>query len=296
MKQIARTLTGLALAAGFAVLLPHGAHAASNVTASIDCTGTVSWRVTHAEWGQQVTPNVDGTAHVHDRPSGWWDGDGPHGDWVATGSAPSDGDVTITWTDWEGGSKLHGPIRLTVPTSCATTTTAPPVPTTVAPEPSTTAPAPTTTVAPEPSTTAPAETSTSSTSPATTAPPEPSTSATPTTKPQEPVRVTEPTVWLGTAPRPPDTPETSLLRPTPPAAAVTTVQASTTASGAPNNHTCDDADPPCRPATTAATVTQRTGRHPGTGFGLAWFLAAGLIVFASGGGCWWYQVHPRPKR
>ncbi len=295
MKHIARTLTGLALAAGFAVSLPHDAHAASNVTASIDCTATVSWRVTHAEWGQQVTVGLDGTAHVHDRPAGWWDGDGPHGDWVASGSAPTDGDVTITWTDWEGGNKLHGPIRLTVPTSCATTTTAPPAPTTVAPEPTTTAPAPAATVAPEPSTTAPADTTTSSTAPATSTPPEPSTSATATTTPQEPVRVTEPTVWLGTAPRPPEAPETSLLRPTPPAAAVTTVQAVTTTNGAPNNHTCDDADPPCETATTAATVTQRTGRHPNTGGEWFWLLGYGLLALTVGGACWRLQVRPRTR-
>lgn len=295
MKLFTRTLTGLALAAGLGVALPQGAHAASNVTATIDCAGVVSWQMSHAEWGQQVVVNIDGAAHTHDRPKGWWDGDGPHGDWTASGTAETDGDVTVTWTDWEGGSKLHGPIRLTVAASCATTTTVPPAPTTVAPEPSTTAPAPTTTVAPEPSTTAPADPTTSSTAPVTTAPPEPSSSATPTTKPQEPVRVTEPTVWLGTAPRPPDTPETSLLRPTPPAAAVTTIQAVTTTNGAPNNHTCDDADPPCEPETTAATVTQRTGRHPNTGFELLWLIPVGAMIIWIGKRCRELSLDPKTR-
>lgn len=287
MNHITRTLTAIAIVAAGALAHPHTAHAASNVAASIDCTGVVTWQASHAEWGQQVTVTIDGTAHTHDRPKGWWDGDGPHGDWTATGSDHTDGDVTITWTDWEGGSQLHGPIRLTVPASC--TTTIPAATTTVTATTST----PDTTVAPEPSTTAPAATTTTQT--ATTVPADSTTSSTPiaTAPTSMPVQVTEPTVALGTAPRPPDTPQTT-LRPTPPVAAVTTIQANTTTTnGAPNNHTCDDADPACDTAT-----DQPVGELAVTGTG-EWLIALigyGLLILAIGAACQRLQTRPRTIR
>lgn len=295
MKHIARTLTGLALAAGFAVSLPHDTHAVGGDFPLAGCeklTGTM----TVPGWLRWLEIVLDDGQTAR-----WINPDAPYYDddtQTATITFPrvEPGVHTYVVTDTNGEKVFPHPAKSVTVTACpvATTTTAPPV-TTVAPEPTTTAPAPATTVAPEPSTTTPAETTTSSTAPATTVPPEPSTSATDTTTPQEPVRVTEPTVWLGTAPRPPDAPETSLLRPTPPAAAVTTVQASTTTNGAPNNHTCDDADPPCEPATTAATVTQRTGRHPNTGFELLWLIPAGAVIIYAGKRCRELSLDPRRK-
>jgi hypothetical protein len=291
LKHIARTLTAAAGIAAVAIVAAPGARAASKATANINCTGIVTYNVSHAEWGQQVTITIDGGTHVHDRPVGWWDGDGPHGDWTASGTVPTDGDVTVTWTDWEGGNTPHGPIRLTIPTSC--TTTSPETTTTVASTTST----PDTTIAPEPSTTTPA--TTTSTQSATTTPDDTTTSSTPdaTTPSSVPVQVTEPTVWLGTAPQPPAAPEApqpTVLRPTPPVAAVTTIHTATSATNdAPNNHTCDDAQPPCDTATDQpAGELARTG----TGDWLIALLGYGLLILAIGAACRRLQTRPRTIR
>jgi hypothetical protein len=287
LKHIARTLSAAAGIAAVAIIGAPGAHAASNVTANIDCAGIVTYNVSHVEWGQQVTITIDGGAHVHDRPGGWWDGDGPHGDWTASGAVTTDGDVNVTWTDWEGGNTPHGPIRLTIPGSC--TTTIPATTTTVAAATST----PDTTIAPEPSTTTPATT--------TSTPDDTTTSSTPaaTAPSSVPVQVTEPTVWLGTAPRPPAAPEApqpTVLRPTPPVAAVTTIQTATTTTttnDAPNNHTCDNAQPPCETATgRPADELARTG----TGDWLIALVGYGLLILAIGAACRRLQTRPRTIR